>query len=60
MRGVRPGEGLALKYSSPSRRRLSHLLRAARETPKVLTTSFFFLGVARSTAWSALILRSFE
>jgi hypothetical protein len=40
---------------------LSHLLRAARETPKVLTTTtFFFLGVARSTAWSAFILRSFE
>jgi hypothetical protein len=39
---------------------LSHLLRAARETPKVLTTTTFFLGVARSTAWSAFILRSFE
>jgi hypothetical protein len=57
MRGVRPGEGLGA-MSSPSRRRLSQRLRVASETPKVLAASF--LGIPRSRAPSALILRSFE
>jgi hypothetical protein len=57
IRGVRAGEGLVAR-SSPSRRRLIHLLRVASETPKVLATSF--LGIKRSRAPSALSLRSFE
>src|SRR5215212_9485679 len=42
----------------PRRRRLSHRLRVASEIPKVLAASF--LGIPRSRAPSALILRSFE
>jgi hypothetical protein len=57
MRGVRPGEGLGAR-SFPRRRRLSHRLRVASEIPKVLAASF--LGIPRSRAPSALILRSFE
>jgi hypothetical protein len=55
--GVRPGEGLGAT-SSPSRRRLNQRLRVASETPKVLAASL--LGIPRSRATRALILRSFE
>jgi hypothetical protein len=58
MRGVRPGEGLGA-MSSPSRRRLSQRLRVASETEKALAASLL-LGIPRSMAPRALILRSFE
>ena len=57
MRRLRPVE-VPGERSSPSLLFLSQRLSVLSETEKVATTSF--LGMPRSTASTALILRSFE
>ena len=57
MRRLRPVENLG-ERSLPSLFILSQRFRVVREMEKVLTTSF--LGMPRSTASTALTLRSFE
>jgi hypothetical protein len=57
MRRLRPVE-VPGERSSPSLLFLSQRLSVLSETEKIATTSF--LGMPRSTASTALILRSFE